>query len=80
MGAASFAAFVLCVADKARARRGAGRVRERTLLGLALVGGSPGLVVGMLVARHKTRKAAFLGPLGLILLLQGALVYLWLAR
>lgn len=77
---ASLLAFALCLADKARAREGRRRVRERTLLALALVGGSPGLVVGMLVARHKTRKAAFLAPLALILLAQAALLWLLLDR
>lgn len=77
VAALSVAAFALCVLDKARARGGRRRIRERTLLGLALAGGSPGLLLGMLVARHKTRKASFLAPLGLVLLAQAAL--LWLA-
>ena len=77
---ASVAAFALCVLDKARARRGGRRVRERTLLVAALVGGSPGLLLGMLLARHKTRKGAFLAPLALILLAQGAAAWLALRR
>lgn len=76
--ALSAAAFGACVADKRRAARGRARVRERTLLLLALAGGSPGLVLAMLAARHKTRKAAFLAPLGLILLAQAAAVWWWL--
>lgn len=80
VAALSLAALALCVADKARARRGARRVRERTLLGLALVGGSPGLLLGMVVARHKTRKAGFLAPLALILLAQAAAVWLLVRR
>ena len=70
---ASLAAFALCGVDKSAARRGATRVRERTLLLTALVGGSPGLVLGMLVFRHKTRKASFLGKLALVLVAQAAL-------
>lgn len=77
VGVASLVAFVLCVFDKSRARRGAARIRERTLLGWAFVGGSPGLLLGMVIARHKTRKAAFLLPLGVILLAQAALAW-WL--
>lgn len=76
---ASVVAFGLAVADKAAARRGRARVPERTLLGAALVGGSPGLLLGMLVARHKTRKLAFLAPFALIVALQVALV-VWLLR
>jgi uncharacterized membrane protein YsdA (DUF1294 family) len=74
----SLAALGLCLLDKARARRGQRRVPERTLLLLALLGGSPGLVLGMLLARHKVRKARFLAPLLLILLGQGVLAWLLL--
>lgn len=48
--------------DKARAgRRGARRVPERTLLGLAAVGGFVGAGVAMYAhrQRHKANKAAF---------------------
>jgi uncharacterized membrane protein YsdA (DUF1294 family) len=76
VGVLSLLDLSLCALDKARARRGGRRVRERTLLGLALAGGSPGLILGMVVARHKTRKAAFLAPLALILLAQAALAWL----
>lgn len=78
VAALSLAAFAACLADKRRAVRGRGRVRERTLLGLALAGGSPGLVLGMVAARHKTRKPRFLAPFALILLAQAALVWWWL--
>lgn len=75
VGALSVVAFGAAAFDKARARRGAGRVPERVLLGLALAGGSPGLLLAMMVVRHKTRKLAFLAPLALILILQGAIVW-----
>ncbi len=51
--------FVLCGADKHRARRGRWRIRERTLLGLAALGGSVGLLAGMRLFHHKTLKPAF---------------------
>ena len=72
--------LALCVLDKRAARRGRRRVPERVLLGLALVGGSPGLVLGMLLARHKTRKASFLAALALILVAQAGLAWLAAAR
>jgi uncharacterized membrane protein YsdA (DUF1294 family) len=71
--------LVLCVWDKRQARGGRSRVPERVLLGLALLGGSPGLVLGMLLARHKTRKASFLLVLALVLAAQGALLW-WFLR
>lgn len=76
-GALSLLDLALCIHDKRQARHGRARVPERTLLGLALLGGSPGLLLGMLLARHKTRKAAFLLPLALILVMQ-ALALAWL--
>lgn len=77
---ASAVVFALAVLDKRRARRGAMRIRERTLLGWAALGGSPGLVLAMLLVRHKTRKGAFLTPLALILALQAALAWWALKR
>ena len=71
---ASVVAFALAVADKRRAARGHRRVRERTLLLSAVLGGSPGLVAAMLLVRHKWRMAAFVAKLGLVLALQGAAV------
>ena len=71
-------ALAACVLDKSRAVRGQPRIRERTLLLLALLGGSPGLLLGMMMVRHKTRKARFLLPLAGILALQGALLWLLL--
>jgi uncharacterized membrane protein YsdA (DUF1294 family) len=73
----SVAAFAACAMDKARAVRGDARVRERTLLLLALVGGSPGLALGMLAVRHKTRKARFLAWFGLVLAMQAAALGWW---
>ena len=79
IGALSVVDFAAAAWDKRQARRGRGRVPESTLLGLALLGGSPGLVLAMLVVRHKTRKPAFLAPLALILVAQGAAL-VWLLR
>jgi len=74
--ALSLLALAACVLDKSRAVRGGPRIRERTLLLLALLGGSPGLLLAMLAVRHKTRKARFLLPLLGVLLAQGALLWL----
>jgi uncharacterized membrane protein YsdA (DUF1294 family) len=51
---------VLCFwQDKQRARAGAWRISEASLLGLALIGGSPGAFFARAVFRHKTRKQPF---------------------
>lgn len=56
INAASLTAFGL---DKRQARRGGGRVPERTLLMMALAGGWPGAKLGQRRFRHKTRKQPF---------------------
>ncbi len=67
--------------DKRRAMAGAWRVRERTLLLLGLPLAAPGMLFGMRVFQHKTRKASFLWKATLVLLANltiGALVaWLW---
>jgi uncharacterized membrane protein YsdA (DUF1294 family) len=52
----TFAAFGI---DKNLARAGRRRISESSLLGLALIGGTPGAYAGRAVFRHKTRKQPF---------------------
>ena len=56
--------------DKAKARAGAWRVAESTLLMLAFLGGTLGAYAGRAVFRHKTRKAPFNSNLFVIAVLQ----------
>ena len=65
--------FTVYGADKAKARRGAWRVPEKTLFLLPLLGGSVGALLGMLVFRHKTKHWYFVWGIPLILLTQIAL-------
>lgn len=67
VNAAAFAAMGL---DKWKARHDKWRIRERTLLLLAILGGSPGAILGMLLFRHKTRHWYFRYGLPAILILQ----------
>ena len=71
-------AFLLMLADKRKAQKKLWRIPESTLLTLAILGGSPGVLLGMRLFRHETRKPKFyLGVpliLGLQVLLAGALL------
>ena len=55
----NLAAFLSFCADKRRARRAAWRIPEKTLLLLALFGGSVGAIAGMRLFHHKTRHRLF---------------------
>ena len=67
----AFAAFGI---DKRRARIGAWRIPEKTLLLLAVLGGSVGAWLGMTTFHHTTRKPLFSVGVPVILLLQIAAV------
>ncbi len=51
--------FGVYSADKQAARAGRRRISERTLLTLALLGGSPGAISAQRLLRHKTQKEPF---------------------
>ncbi len=74
----SLADFCLMGVDKRRARLGRWRIPERVLLGLALLGGSPGGVLGMKLFRHKTHHWYFRYGLPGMLILQAALLAAWM--
>jgi len=67
------AGFLLMLADKLKAKRGAWRIPEKTLLGVAAAGGSIGSLVGMYTFRHKTKHIKFTLGIPLILIAQLAL-------
>lgn len=68
------AGFLLMLADKQKARRGAWRIPEATLIWVAILGGSVGSLLGMYLFRHKTKHLKFTVGIPLILFLQLALV------
>ena len=69
------AGFLLMLADKRKARRGAWRILEATLIGTAALGGSIGVLAGMYLVRHKTRHLKFAIGVPFILIVQLVLVF-----
>ena len=71
--------FVFYGVDKRRAKKGAWRISEKTLLLLPLLGGSIGGILGMQVFRHKTKHWYFqFGvPAVLVLQLAAAVYFIW---
>lgn len=70
--------FILYGTDKRRARKGAWRIPEKSLLGFSLLGGAVGGLLGMQLLRHKTQHwyFYFTNILG-ILLHVGVFCLLW---
>lgn len=66
--------FVIYGYDKMIAASDWTRVPERMLLLLALVGGTPGALIAMLLFRHKTSKASFRLKFLLVILVQIVLI------
>lgn len=55
----NIAAWLAYGLDKWKAKAGKWRIPERTLLFLALIGGSVGALAGMFLFHHKTKKPKF---------------------
>lgn len=62
--------FVIFGVDKYKAIRQEWRIRESTLLGLALIGGSIGGWLAMYIFHHKTKKVKFFVGIPIILVIQ----------
>ena len=71
------AGLLLMLADKLKAKRGAWRIPEATLMGVAAIGGSVGALAGMYLFRHKTRHIKFTLGIPAILIAQITLA-VWL--
>lgn len=62
--------FAIYGIDKWKAKHNKWRIREATLLGLAVIGGSIGAFAGMYVFRHKTRHRYFVVGIPVIFIIQ----------
>ena len=71
-------AFALMLTDKANARKKLWRVPERVLIAAALLGGSVGSLLGMYLARHKTKHPQFVIGIPVILVIQVVLIVVFL--
>ena len=69
-------AFVCFGIDKQKAKTHQWRISEKTLLGIAVCGGSLGAICGMRFFHHKTQHAQFASGLPAILILHAILVVL----
>lgn len=70
----NFTTWVAYGLDKGRAKKGKWRIRERTLLALTAAGGSVGALAGVLLFRHKTKKAKFVVGVPVMLVVHCVLV------
>ena len=80
LAAINVVTFLVYGLDKWKAKQGAWRIKEATLLILAAVGGSIGALLGMQTFRHKTKHLQFTVGVPLILLVQIGLAVWWLMR
>ena len=62
--------LVFMLSDKVKAKKNKWRIPEATLMGLAIVGGSLGVMIGMRLFRHKTLHAKFAIGVPVILTMQ----------
>jgi len=68
-------AAALMLADKLNAKARVWRIPEIVLIGIAALGGSGGILLGMYLFRHKTRHPKFFIGVPLILAIQIGLVW-----
>ncbi len=80
LGVISVIAVVVTIADKVKAKRGAWRVPENTLLLLSALGGSVAMLVTMLLIRHKTKHLKFMLGIPIIIVLQIPMLWWLLTR
>ncbi|MDR0918019.1 MAG: DUF1294 domain-containing protein [Oscillospiraceae bacterium] len=74
--AINFLGIVLTIHDKRAARRGAWRVKERTLLLVSVLGGSVAMLITMRIIRHKTKHLKFMLGIPAIIVVQFSIAVL----
>lgn len=66
----SIISFICMFIDKQRAVKHKWRISEYTLISLAIIGGSFGILCGMYTFRHKTKKSKFKIGIPIIIFIQ----------
>ena len=74
------AGFLVMTVDKLYAKKNMWRIPERTLLGMAVFGGSIGVWAGMYTVRHKTKHLKFVIGVPAILAVQTGLALYFLLK
>ena len=75
--------FLFMLIDKRKAQKNLWRIPERTLLGIAICGGSLGTLLGMNAFRHKTKHLKFSLGVPLILavhILIAVFLLIWMQK
>lgn len=72
------AGLILMHMDKKKAKRKQWRIPEAFLLGIAIIGGSLGVLLGMRLFRHKTKKPDFATGVPLIFAIQVIATFIYL--
>ena len=68
-------AITITITDKLKAIHNKWRIPENTLLLVSALGGSPCMLITMLIIRHKTRKLKFMLGIPIIIVLQCIIAY-----
>ena len=76
----NFIVFIVYGVDKGKAKKGAWRIPERVLLLLAVLGGSIGALLGMIIFHHKTKKPKFYIGVPAILIIEVTIVIILKVR
>lgn len=69
--------LMIMVEDKKKAQRNARRIPEQVMFRVAAIGGSLGSMVGMNIARHKTKKWYFRLFIPLLAIIDYAWIIYW---
>ena len=62
--------FIVAITDKNRAVKHSWRISENAMMFLAVLGGAVGLLMGLLICNHKTRRIKFMVGIPVIILIE----------